>query len=184
MHATSDKYTHITPAELEAEALRLIALGDLEAANAYRAIARDKSSASPAYSPRPEALADLGGNNTEGDTRWAIGEGVALATAFGLDFHTLRMVNLDRCETAFHPLHDWSHTDWATALGGEAGEYLNKVKKQRRGEYITTRALADELADLVIYADLAAAAQGIDLGEAVKAKFNLVSEQKGVPHRL
>ena len=35
--------------------------------------------------------------------------------------------------------------------------------------------LADEIADVVCYADLLAARANIDLGEAVRAKFNEVS---------
>ena len=112
-----------------------------------------------------------------------LGEALYIADP-GLTFNLLREVNQARCEDIFHPLEDWSATDWATALAGEVGELCNYIKKLRRGENITTRQLADELADTIIYADLLAAVLGIDLGEAVRAKFNLVSEQKGAHHRL
>jgi NTP pyrophosphatase (non-canonical NTP hydrolase) len=38
--------------------------------------------------------------------------------------------------------------------------------------------LAEEIADVVCYADLLAARAGIDLGEAVRRKFNKVSEKR------
>lgn len=91
-----------------------------------------------------------------------------------MNFDTLRRANVQRCETAFHPLNDWSPTDWACALAGEAGEVCNAVKKLKRGDGGRTE-IANEIADTIIYADLLAAALGIDLGEAVRIKFNQVS---------
>ena len=101
-----------------------------------------------------------------------------------LDFATLRATNVDRCEEVFHPLHSWSPNDWATALAGEVGEACNMLKKMRRGEDIPTIDIAKELADSVIYLDLLAARLGINLGEAVREKFNLVSDQRGSQHYL
>lgn len=100
-----------------------------------------------------------------------------------LKFNELREVNLSRCEAAFHPLDAWSYQDWVLAMIGEAGEACNAVKKIKRGDG-TEAELAKELADVVIYADLLAARAGIDLGKAVREKFNEVSERRGVPHRL
>ena len=37
-------------------------------------------------------------------------------------FSQLRVANLGRCLEVFHPLEDWSPTDWATAVSGEVGE--------------------------------------------------------------
>lgn len=91
----------------------------------------------------------------------------------------LRCVNVTRCERVFHKLDDWSPTDWATAMAGECGEACNLIKKLRRGEVVKVRAIADELADLVIYADLLAARLNIDLGKAVAQKFNEVSAKRG-----
>jgi NTP pyrophosphatase (non-canonical NTP hydrolase) len=74
-------------------------------------------------------------------------------------------------------------------MAGEVGEACNVVKKIRRIENGTNTAkdpqtfdacrimLADELADTIIYADLLAARLGIDLGEAVRNKFNEVSRR-------
>ncbi len=104
-----------------------------------------------------------------------------------LNFHELRDANLRRCVQVFHPLNAWSPTDWATAFAGEAGETCNAVKKLRRlqdgcntakdpqTEAACLLAIADELADTIIYADLLAARLGLDLGNAVVRKFNAVS---------
>lgn len=99
--------------------------------------------------------------------------------SYGLTFEALRGANVRRCEEAFHPLDDWSETDWATALAGEVGEACNLLKKRRRGEDIPTQEVADELADVMLYLDLLAARMGIDLEDAVKRKFNAVSERRG-----
>lgn len=96
-----------------------------------------------------------------------------------VDFALLRERNVARCGDAFHSLEEWSLTDWACAMAGECGEACNLIKKFRRGETITREMIGKELADMVIYADLLAARAGIDLGEAVRQKFNEVSERRG-----
>jgi NTP pyrophosphatase (non-canonical NTP hydrolase) len=108
-----------------------------------------------------------------------------------LSFEKLREQNVRRCEDVFHPVDSWSPTDWATAMAGECGEACNNIKKLRRldgaDKSIDTpfnrntliSKTADELADLVIYADLLATRLGIDLGQAVVDKFNEVSEKRG-----
>lgn len=77
---------------------------------------------------------------------------------------------------------DWSRSDWLEAVVGELGEYSNFSKKQRRGD-ISMEDFREharkELADVVIYVDLLAYQLGIDLGEAVRAKFNEVSDRAG-----
>jgi NTP pyrophosphatase (non-canonical NTP hydrolase) len=95
-----------------------------------------------------------------------------------LSFGRLRAANLKRCPEAFHPLNDWSATDWATAAAWELGEALNLIKKLRRGEKVDRRAIGRELADAVTYIDLLAARLGIDLGGMVVEKFNLVSRRR------
>lgn len=75
-------------------------------------------------------------------------------------------------------------------LAGEVGEACNVAKKLAREEMgwvggsTDTSALAEELADVVICADLAASRAGIDLAAAVAAKFNKTSEKHGFPERL
>jgi len=100
-----------------------------------------------------------------------------------LTFAELRKADVLRTESeVFGPgtkLMDWSPTDWGCALAGEVGEACNLVKKRRRCEDIATQEIAAELADVVIYADLMAARLGIDLGAAVREKFNYVSRKRG-----
>lgn len=75
-------------------------------------------------------------------------------------------------------------------LAGEAGEACNAAKKIERAENgwkggdPDISKLADELADVVICADLAAIRAGIDLAAAVARKFNATSEKHGFPERL
>ena len=94
-------------------------------------------------------------------------------------FRMLRSANVARCEAAFHPLRSWSPTDWACAMAGECGEVCDQIKKLRRGDQPSKDAIASELADVIIYADLLAARLDIDLGEAVYEKFNEVSRRVG-----
>lgn len=113
-----------------------------------------------------------------------------------LSFYVLRKTNVSRCEDVFHPVNSWSPTDWATAMAGECGEACNDIKKLRRLDGADNNidtpeareelvaAVAAELADLVIYADLLAARLDIDLGRAVVNKFNLVSAKRGSKIRL
>jgi NTP pyrophosphatase (non-canonical NTP hydrolase) len=113
-----------------------------------------------------------------------------------LTFEELRTVNVTRC-ARWHPPESvpWTYADWSNALCGEAGESANVVKKIRRwqtraqnvGDPTMTELLkmeADELADVVIYADLLAHHLGIDLAEAIRTKFNKVSVKYGFPERL
>jgi NTP pyrophosphatase (non-canonical NTP hydrolase) len=44
--------------------------------------------------------------------------------------------------------------------------------------------LADELGDVLAYADLLAQHYGIELRRAVAVKFNRVSEREGFPERI
>ena len=78
----------------------------------------------------------------------------------------------------------------AMELGGECGEALNECKKLERerrlikGSRSSIEKLAQELADVVICCDLLAMTEGIDLGEAVRQKFNLTSDKVGLKTRL
>lgn len=114
-----------------------------------------------------------------------------------LTFDELRRTNVARCESAFHKLDHWSVADWITATLGELGEAANVAKKIRRAEggsafsrpeerdmHAMQAKLADELADVLIYLDLLAARCGVDLGAAVRAKFNRTSDLVGSPIKL
>jgi NTP pyrophosphatase (non-canonical NTP hydrolase) len=81
-------------------------------------------------------------------------------------------------------------------VGVATGTVANTIKKVRRHEtglgtsYNTPELapliakLAEEIADVVIYADLLANHYGIDMGKAVLEKFNKVSIGNGFPERL
>lgn len=78
----------------------------------------------------------------------------------------------------------------AVELAGEVGELLNELKKRERhsrglkGGKDDPQAIAMELADVVICVDLLARELGVDLSEAVVAKFNSTSEKHGFATRL
>ena len=113
-----------------------------------------------------------------------------------LGFNALRVQNARRKVRWHGEADEWTGSDWSNAMAGECGEACNIVKKLRRHETHTGTAyntpevnallpaLAEEIADVVIYADLLAHKYGIDLGEAVRAKFNRVSEAQDFPERL
>lgn len=75
-------------------------------------------------------------------------------------------------------------------LAGECGEACNILKKLDReamgmvGSKATKDQLADELADVVICADLCAMDLGIDLDAAVARKFNKTSIKYGLNTRM
>ncbi len=106
-----------------------------------------------------------------------------------MDFETLRAANQER------------HEEWARGgdvplsfrgleLAGEAGEACNELKKLERtrlgivGGKEDLQGLKEELADVLICVDLIAMDLGIDLGEALIAKFNRTSEKYDLATRL
>lgn len=72
-------------------------------------------------------------------------------------------------------------------LAGEVGEAANIVKKIERekqgwrGSRSSVGALAEEIGDIVVCADLVALAAGFDLDRAVVQKFNETSIKQGFP---
>ena len=75
-------------------------------------------------------------------------------------------------------------------LAAETGEACNVIKKLERerlgwvGSRDTVEHLGEELADVVITADLVANQADIDLGAAVIRKFNATSENNGLGTRI
>lgn len=120
----------------------------------------------------------------------------AIMSESDLTFNELRKANVHRCETVFHKLDEWSPSDWGNALAGECGEACNEIKKLRRldteDKSKDTEAerekrrinIGKELADLICYADLTAARLGIDLAQAVRDKFNEVSDKRETDIKL
>ncbi|MBB4797961.1 NTP pyrophosphatase (non-canonical NTP hydrolase) [Brevundimonas bullata] len=117
-------------------------------------------------------------------------EATAFAMHDGMTTHpTLRSANLAR-------QNEWDQDNQITAayrgneLAGEVGEACNVIKKLERerldilGSRATVGELADELADVLICADLIAMHYGIDLEAAVARKFNATSEKVGLQTRL
>lgn len=114
----------------------------------------------------------------------------APAKSMSMTTHTnLRAANIAR-------QIEWDHDNQITAayrgneLAGEVGETCNVIKKLERerlgilGSRATVDELADELADVVICADLIAMHYGINLEAAVARKFNATSEKVGLRTRL
>lgn len=108
-----------------------------------------------------------------------------------LNFESLRRSNVLRCESGFkHSLDSWSVAEWGNAAAGECGEACNIAKKILRfrdgvagnnkkspEEYKDD--LASEIAGTLIYLDLWAASQGINLEDAVRTEFNKKSDEIG-----
>lgn len=106
----------------------------------------------------------------------------------------LRKLNVKRVSFFGHSLKDWNPLEWSGAMAGETGEACNIAKKMRRlqdgcnvntPDYESLRVkMKDELADIIIYADLLAASLDIDLEQAIINKFNDVSERVNFGEKL
>ncbi|WP_152045449.1 MazG-like family protein [Aureimonas psammosilenae] len=107
----------------------------------------------------------------------------------GLTLAALHRANIDR-QAAWCPDQAPDLSFRGNELAGETGEACNVIKKLERerqgwaGSRDTIEHLAEELADVVICADLCAVTAGVDLQAAVVAKWNATSEKVGLPHRL
>ncbi len=113
-----------------------------------------------------------------------------------MNFAHLNKTNTARCGEAFHSIDSWSPTDWGCAMAGECGEACNNLKKLRRldgckfsreNEREANKlidAVLDELADMVIYADLLATRLNRNLESAIIDKFNRTSNTVGSDRRL
>jgi NTP pyrophosphatase (non-canonical NTP hydrolase) len=81
-------------------------------------------------------------------------------------------------------LTHWSLPEWGNAAAGEMGEMCNVIKKIHRGDFNDKpteglKKLQSEMADVIIYIDLIAKREGINLEEAIISKFNEVSDRIG-----
>ncbi|HAY82395.1 MAG TPA: hypothetical protein DCY79_21515 [Planctomycetaceae bacterium] len=116
-----------------------------------------------------------------------------------LTFNHFQAANRARCEAGFFALDQWSIAEWTNAMAGESGEACNIAKKLIRGDYDRAETisalldLAEELADVITYADLCMSRVQHSLeelgvedseqlnaartGNAVAAKFNKVSQR-------
>src|SRR6266700_2694743 len=94
----------------------------------------------------------------------------------------LAETNLSRSNRWHHGgINSWSESDWGVALGGEVGEFLNKVKKlnrlrndllnrynsqpwhDNRDRAVIISEIGEELADILLYLDLNAHRLGLSL---------------------
>jgi NTP pyrophosphatase (non-canonical NTP hydrolase) len=104
-------------------------------------------------------------------------------------FKALRIANIAR-EKEWDPLKRITLLYRGNELAGEVGEACNVIKKlereriEIRGTRINLIDLADELADIIICADLVAMQEGIDMEEAVINKFNKTSEKYNIKTRM
>ena len=112
-----------------------------------------------------------------------------MKTGDGLSFKILREANRKRQELSVR-VDDWSAAEWSNALAGEVGELCNLTKKLRRqmdsdptpSELLPQ--IMDEMADIATYLDLLAMKLEIDLGGAIRQKWNAVSKRHGFKIRL
>lgn len=98
-----------------------------------------------------------------------------------------RLPNFKNTKGDLNDCADWTFGDWMTATVGELGEAANILKKVKRKDFSLEDAVAPlgkELADVIIYLDILADKAGIDLGEAVRVKWNEVSEKIGFDCRI
>lgn len=116
-----------------------------------------------------------------------------------LSLRALSRMNRSRCVEGFgHSLESWSAAEWTNAVAGEAGEACNLTKKLLRhrdeipgnvkpedqnDDLLRIRA-AQELADTIIYADLAIQRLGFQTEDVVRTCFNAKSEEIGVQHKV
>lgn len=106
-------------------------------------------------------------------------------------------MNLDELRDANQRRHvEWAKGDAVPLsfrgleLGGETGELLNELKKLERirlglaGGKDDLQAIEEELADVMICVDLIAMDLGIELGPAIRAKFDKTSQKFGLSTRF
>lgn len=106
-----------------------------------------------------------------------------------LSFRKLRAANVTR-QQEWPGYENTDTTFKALEVCGEAGELAEAIKKLVRaergiaGNTASLEAVADELGDVIISADLLAAHLGIDLAAATARKYNKTSIKYGLKSRL
>lgn len=96
-----------------------------------------------------------------------------------LTFDELKKANKERSDEVYFPIDSWALTAWSNALAGEVGEVCNLTKKHLRDTVENKTLICDELADVVIYADLLAQKLKVNLGDVIRVKFNKTSAERG-----
>lgn len=121
----------------------------------------------------------------------------AATTSPPLTFALLRRQNITRCDAWPQPLHRSTPSDLACAVATEVGQLCEQIGRLRQHLQVTcpskfrsalaaeiTARIGQELADLVLFADLLAARLDLPMDEILAARFNSVSEQLGSPVKL
>jgi NTP pyrophosphatase (non-canonical NTP hydrolase) len=107
--------------------------------------------------------------------------GIAKTSPGGMTFAQFQQMNDLRCREAFnHP--EWTIFDWALCIAGEAGELCDALKKVRRGDYTLDKkrdAILKEIADVMIYCDLAFTCLEASTDVELINKFDEVSGRVG-----
>lgn len=114
-----------------------------------------------------------------------------------LTFEKFSQANKDRCESPEgfnHKVDGWSEAEWLAAATGELGEVAHAVKAilRKRDNLIANpksddelkSMLAEEIADTIIYLDLLAQRSGVFIGDAIREKFNTMSDKIGSSVKL
>lgn len=100
-----------------------------------------------------------------------------------ITFAQFQELNAKRCNEAFaHDVSGWPPVIWALAICGEAGELANRIKKVKRGEGTyesATREILFEVADVMTYCFMLMSYYGVDAGEVLMEKFDIVSQRVG-----
>ncbi len=101
-----------------------------------------------------------------------------------LTFKDFQELNAKRCSEAYHKVDEnaWPIQNWCLAIAGESGELCNLVKKVIRGDFPleqVKKEILDELADVIIYCDLAITHLREDTAEVIMDKFDKTSEKIG-----
>lgn len=96
-----------------------------------------------------------------------------------MTFDRLRYLNTERARDIFPHGEQWSEMEWGCAIAGEVGEMCNMLQKRAGPLPVSDSAIANEMADAIIFIDRLAERMGIDLGREVARKFDIVSSRHG-----
>jgi len=107
-----------------------------------------------------------------------------------LTFEELRAANRLRIREVFGARPKCSPCHWMTALQAELGDVAYLIRKQERcdpdesGPGLAPVTIQHALAATMIRLDQLAERLDVDLGDAVRARFNALSEERGSVVRL
>ena len=120
--------------------------------------------------------------------------GVPVGPTAPLTFERFSEINRYRCESnsafgeSLQPHSKYTLAHWALSICSEAGEVCDAILgweglKERRADK-TKYNIAEELADVVTYCDLAVSKLGYNLADVIAKKFDEVTDRAGFPDRF